>query len=576
MQARPLRIEMFGRLRIAKPQSDLAHFRTAKSAELLARLALFPAGDTREALADLLWPEADTTTGRNRLKQEICSLRRMLEERAEPDGRLIDADRATVSLRPSYYSTDVAEFRSLVNAAGRMEDLAQRAALLETAAAINSTELLAGLHSSWIALERESLNAERAELLLRLAHCYVSLGRGSEAETCLAKAIEIDPQSELPLLALMEALKSRGEPREAVRRFRAWQLFGKENRFLPPSRRAWDLARACAGETQRPSEVSPTDRLGVHVQRAEADYLDIEEVGAGPVELRQPRFSLDIPSFDGELFGFEEQIEALCRTMADAEGCAAPLAQTYQTYRLLTLTGPRGCGKTRMGLAAAQRLADELGWQPFYMNLADFVNGRDFRIALEATARLLRAAAGDRTGKPLLILDGWDLGPPDMLAGVEELFRPAAGPTVLATSLHPIGVGHERIIGVLPLELPMDHEGEPPGAEATAVDRIARVASVCMFVERARMHRPDFQLTDRNVETIAAICRVLGGLPLAIELAAARVNGFSPSQMLHQLRERPLDFLVSTRRNIPARHRNMCYAAALASDSHSALAGRAR
>ena len=70
-----------------------------------------------------------------------------------------------------------------------------------------------------------------------------------------------------------------------------------------------------------------------------------------------------------------------------------------------------------------------------------------------------------------------------------------------------------------------------------------------MFVDRARTRRPDFQLTPRNAETIAEICRKLEGLPLAIELAAARVNTFSPAKMLLQLK-RPFDFLVTKRRDV--------------------------
>ena len=140
---------MLGWLRAEQGDRLLTRFRTRKTALLLARLALFPQrAHAREELADLLWPEADLEAGRNRLKQSLAILRRLLEPPGAPPGSILIADRTTIRLNPAAVSTDVADLEA-----------ALKAKRLREAAALYRGELLPSFYDDWVIEERERLAA---------------------------------------------------------------------------------------------------------------------------------------------------------------------------------------------------------------------------------------------------------------------------------------------------------------------------------------------------------------------------------------------------------------------------------
>jgi predicted ATPase/class 3 adenylate cyclase len=222
---------------------------------------------------------------------------------------------------------------------------------------------------------------------------------------------------------------------------------------------------------------------------------------------------------------------------------------------ILTLTGSGGTGKTRLGLQAA---ADSLGRFPsgtFFVALAPL---SDPELVVPTIAQVLglRVPRGRALmqvlaeylaqRKLLLVLDNVE----HVVAAARAVAKlVAAGPglTVLATSREPLHVSGERVFPVPPLELP------DVGADWESV--VANEA-VSLFVERAQSLRPDFELTEANAPAVAAICRRLDGLPLAIELAAARVSLFPPAALLGRLDER-LEVLTGGARDRPARHKTL-------------------
>ncbi len=224
-------------------------------------------------------------------------------------------------------------------------------------------------------------------------------------------------------------------------------------------------------------------------------------------------------------------------------------------FAILTLTGPGGTGKTRLALQAA---ADSLGRFPsgtFFVALAPISDPElvvptiaqvlGMRVPRE---RALMQALSDYLAerKLLLVLDNVEhvVAAAPALA---KLVAAAPGLKILASSREPLHVAGERVFPVPPLELPeVDDTWEA----------VAANEAVGLFVERAQAIRPDFELTDANAPAVTAICHRLDGLPLAIELAAARVVLFPPAALLARLDER-LRILTGGARDQPARHQTL-------------------
>lgn len=223
--------------------------------------------------------------------------------------------------------------------------------------------------------------------------------------------------------------------------------------------------------------------------------------------------------------------------------------------RLLTIAGPGGAGKTRLSLQVAADLVDSFRDGVWFVDLAADATPED---AFETVVRAF-ALPVSRTGAPLdvlrnrlrdrqllLVLDNFEqvieAGP-----GVGELLQAAPELQIVVTSRETLRVRGELVFPVPPLSLPHPDQ---------RVAEIAASEAVQLFVERASAARSDFVLDDANAGDIAAICLRLDGLPLAIELAAARLTVFSPADLLARLTDR-LDVLASGGRDLPDRQRTL-------------------
>ena len=228
--------------------------------------------------------------------------------------------------------------------------------------------------------------------------------------------------------------------------------------------------------------------------------------------------------------------------------------------RLLTLTGPGGVGKTSLALNVAATMRDRFADGVFLVALAA-LSEPTLVAATIARAFDLRERGGQsveddlidylRDKQLLLVLDNVE----QVIAAaplVARLLDACPRLTVLATSRVPLRLRGEQELRVPPLALSAP---PTPGRPPTAAD-LAHVAAVQFFVERARAARPAFVLTDEDAPAIAAICRHLDGLPLAIELAAARLTVLPPAALLARLQKR-LPLLTGGARDLPARQQTM-------------------
>lgn len=225
--------------------------------------------------------------------------------------------------------------------------------------------------------------------------------------------------------------------------------------------------------------------------------------------------------------------------------------------RLLTLTGPGGVGKTRLGLQIAADVLREFPDGVFFVDLAPVVSA-DLVIPSIAKTLTVREAPNRpileslkeylRDRQVLLVLDNFE----HLLATsaqVADLLSMCPGLKILVTSRQALHLRVERQFPVPPLALPDRARTQPP-------DQLMRYEAIRLFIERAQAANPDFAISDRNATAIGEICYHLDGLPLAIELAAARVNVFSPQALLARL-EHGLAVLTSGPRDLPARQQTL-------------------
>ena len=253
-------------------------------------------------------------------------------------------------------------------------------------------------------------------------------------------------------------------------------------------------------------------------------------------------------------FGREDDCARLAQWLADPE------------TRLLTLSGPGGAGKTRLATEVARAARASFPGPACFVPLADLSDAGGLPGAIAHALGLPRSPSAEPldqvvaalTAQPpaLLVLDNLEhlveRAAPLVLALLTRL--PAL--TCLATSRRRLGLPGEREYPVPPLPLP-DPDGTP--------EQIGQSASARLFVDRARAARPDFQLSRANAGDVAALCRRLEGLPLAIELVAARASALSPAAMNERL-DHPFELLTSRRGDKGGRHRSLWAATAWSYD----------
>ncbi len=225
--------------------------------------------------------------------------------------------------------------------------------------------------------------------------------------------------------------------------------------------------------------------------------------------------------------------------------------------RLVTLTGPGGVGKTRLAVAVGERLHDCFGAGTLFVPLDAVTDpglvpaaiGRMAGADLAWTGSPVEALAetfGD--GAWLLILDNLEQVV-QAAPGLGELLARCPGLVILATSRTVLGLRAEREYPVPPLALPAD-------AATVPLEELESSPAVALFVDRARAVRPGFALTEGNAAAVAEICRRLEGLPLAIELAAARTRLLDPAALLDRLAA-SLDALGTGAVDLPERQRTL-------------------
>jgi predicted ATPase/class 3 adenylate cyclase len=306
-----------------------------------------------------------------------------------------------------------------------------------------------------------------------------------------------------------------------------------------------DVARVLNGDI-RPRELGRYRLKGIP---APERLFQVEWPGMGdesfPPPNARPAYVHNLPQFPTAFIGRTRQIAEIAELMMAGTG-----------GRLVTITGPGGTGKTRVSVAVGERLLDQFSHAVFFVQLADVTDPagipREILHALGLTADPAREpeqqiAAFFEGENALLILDNFEQLAETGSLVLQRLIGAVPKLRLLVTSRNRINLLGEREYPLAPLGVPESGAG---------VEELREVESVQLFVNRAQLARAAFELHERNAEPIGDLCRRLDGVPLAIELAAARADVASPQEILQSLASR-LDSLEATAWSVPARHRTL-------------------
>ena len=253
--------------------------------------------------------------------------------------------------------------------------------------------------------------------------------------------------------------------------------------------------------------------------------------------------SYNLPALLSSLLGREREIATLRQLLKRVD------------VRLVTITGPGGVGKTSLALQVAHELQDAFTHGVFFVSLAAATESNLIIPTIahtlgvtESPSRLLLNSLKDflRTRQILLLLDNFEqiISVAPLLT---ELLETCAELRMLVTSREALHLRGEHEFPLAPLALPSQPSFED----------LLQYPGIALFVERAQAIQPHFHLTPDNSNAVAEICAHLDGLPLAIELAAARIKLLPPQAMLAQLREAPLQLLTGGARDLPARQQTL-------------------
>ena len=516
----------------------LQGFESAKVRALLAYLAM-DAGrpHARQGLASLLWPDHSEAMARTYLRQALANLRQLLPSQAGDEPILL-IERDVVKLNErSAYRIDVVMFTELLAACDQHRhrhapSCASCQQRLSAAVALYRGDLLEDLwldgsadFEDWATVRREGLRQRCLEALDRLAICAGWAKRYAEMRAYAERQLALDPWREEAHRQLMQALYLRGQRSAALAQYERCRATLARELGVEPSRETTGLYK-------RIRDAAPARTTG--------------EARAMVLGLPVAPHAHTLPAPSTPFVGRERERAHLADLLQDP------------ACRLITIVGPGGMGKTRLALRVAAEQHETFADGAYVVALASLYNaasivpaiasavGVTLRDGAEPTARLFDYL---RTREMLLVLDNAE----HLLDGVEVLTRVlecAPGLRLLVTSRERLSLSGEWVVELAGLDYPDGGADQDEGHVAESY------SAMQLFVQSARRAYDGFVLTAADVPAVWRLCRLVEGMPLAIELAASWIRVLSCHEIAGEL-ERNLHVLTTSLRDVPERHRSM-------------------
>jgi predicted ATPase/DNA-binding SARP family transcriptional activator len=484
-------------IRVGERVIPAAAWKQRKAAAIVKLLALEPSHRLhREQILDALWPELDPDAAANNLRVALHAVRRILDAGGIP---IREGQHLVLGTSDTIW-VDVLAFEAALDRAWRDSDLNA----FQTAIDLYAGDLLpADPYEEWIETRRASLRTSYLAALARIARLQEERDNTNGAIATWQRVLKSEPATEEAHVQLMLLLARAGRKQDALAQYDMLVSTLNEELGVEPDPIVRELADAIRNDQVAKAGDRQTDRL------------------------TSPVTGLPVPP--ETLIGREREL--------------AEVRQALTASRLVTITGPGGAGKTRLTIELAGSMADTFPGGVYYVPLAPLRDSNmldSFILQALGIANPLAKTPVEalveylRERSVLLVLDNFE-HLVDAAPIVSMLLEGCSTLKVLTTSRIPLRIRGER-------EYPLRSLSEAASAE--------------LFIERSTAVRPDFVAGNDQLPSIVQICRRLDGLPLAIELAAARSRVLAPETLLQRL-ERPLDVLTSGSRDLPDRQQTL-------------------
>ncbi len=514
----PAEITVDGRLLTAQ------HWSGRRARSLLLLLAGTPGHRLhREQIIDLLWPDADLGGGANALYKALHALRRTLEPglRTGRESTCVTVSGDTIALGEAIdLWLDVDQFSNLLSHASSLPAGQQRP-ILRNALDLYRGEFVADeRYDEWPVPRREALRADHERTVLDLAALDLQAGEPLAAIPWLEALLAQEPTAETAHRALMRAYQAAGQRSLALRQYE----------------RCRDLLDREFGDTPEPETI----HLAQAIRQAPAPVEDDAVIRAASAKYRS------LPAVPTRTIGRDDEIADVATMLRDP------------AIRLVTITGTGGIGKTRLATEVATSLKADYPDGIVFVPLASLRNadllfpaiGAALRIPEDARHPIRELVIDSLQGRSaLLVLDNLE-HLPELGREIADLLADCTTLSMLATSRVPLSIRAEHLYKLNLLETPL--------AGTTSEADLAAIGASALFLQclRALHHNP--RLSPAELSAVSEICIRLDGLPLAIELAAARCLDLTPRAMLEQLNQRArIMVLKHGPQDLPDRHQTL-------------------
>lgn len=563
-----LAVNLFGAFSVQRDEQTIDSFATAKARGLLAYLAVEGTRPLdRSHLAGFLWPEVLDESARGNLRYTLSNVRKTIgDQTAEPP--YLQITRRTIQINPDALDADkvvvdVHQFQTLCQQAASDFTAAKaavslyRAPFLESALVTDSPEF-----DTWAQLQRDLLHRQMAELLSGVIARLCADGTYAEAIPYARRYVDHEPWREEAHLQFMNVLWRSGQADAAMRQYEQCRRSLQEELDVAPSPEAIALYEAI-----RDGAIG--DRVvGENKSGVQREVLPESSTQAFVSTDPQPRVEEETISHAAEPARPRHNLPAQVKSFIGREGELTEIDTRFaqEHCRLVTIIGPGGMGKTQLALEYARRAMDSFPDGAWFVPLAGVAEHEQIpSTIIDALGILMTPEQDPQTRlwqylgeKTLfLILDNFEHLREGALL-VSKLLELAPSISILVTSRERLNLQIETVFPLGGLDLPQaDHQQRAAGnGQERTTERAQESGAVALFVDCAQRADASFSLSPDARPAVNAICQLIDGMPLGIELAAVWTRLLPCDEILENLR-RSIDLLTVSMPDVPARHRSM-------------------